>query len=78
MRYSITSKLRFYHNFEQLGKIFFSFGKNGILSILALLRIAEFLAVGKTLNIYIDYLMFYSSRQHVKSKFRLVLEIISL
>ena len=26
----------------------------------------EFLALGKTLNIYIDYLMFYPSKQHVK------------
>ena len=27
---------------------------------------AGFLALGKALNIYIDYLMFYPSRQHVK------------
>ena len=29
---------------------------------------AGFLALGKALNIYIDYLMFYPSRQHVKRK----------
>ena len=29
---------------------------------------AEFLALGKALNIYIDYLMFCPSRQHVKWK----------
>ena len=28
----------------------------------------EFLALGKALHIYINYLMFYASRQHVKSK----------
>ena len=32
----------------------------------------EFLALGKTLNIYIDYLMFCPSRQHVKWKHRQV------
>ena len=29
---------------------------------------AEFLVLGKTLNIYIDYLMFYSNRKHVKKE----------
>ena len=27
---------------------------------------AEFLALEKTLNIYIDYLTFYASRQHIR------------
>ena len=29
-------------------------------------HIAELLALGKALNFYINYLMFYQSRQHVK------------
>ena len=43
----------------------FSTEKNGILKTV---HTTKFLALRKTLNIYIDYLMFQPSRQHVKWK----------
>ena len=38
----------------------FFYWENGIV------HIAKCLALGKTLYVYIDYLMFYTSRQHVR------------
>ena len=60
----ISSTLRIY---QTIGKNMFSAGKNGILNTLEILRLLQnFLALGKSLNIYINYLMFYPSRQHAK------------
>ena len=46
----------------------FSAGKNWILNTGNFVHTTEFLALGKAVNIYINYLMFYPSRQHVKWK----------
>ena len=44
----------------------FSIGKMQFEHIGNSVHTTEFLALGKTLNIYIDYLMFYPNRQYVK------------
>ena len=59
---SITSNLRSY---IRIDKICFPLGKEDFKSIGNSAHTTYFLTLGKTLNIYIDYLMFYSSR-HVK------------
>ena len=60
---------------KELGKICFPLGKTKhILNtlgknfehIMNYVHTAEFLALRKSLNIYINYLMFYPSRKHVK------------
>ena len=63
---SYTSNLRIY---QRIGKNMFSAGKNWILNTLGILCIPQnFFALGKVINIYINYLMFYPSRQHAKWK----------
>ena len=58
------SSLRIY---QRIGKNMFSIGENGILEPIGnSAHTTECLALRKALNIHIDYLMFYPSRQHVK------------
>ena len=62
MRYSISSNLR-------IGKSMFSTGeKLNFKQIGNSVHTTGFLAMGKTVNICINYLMFYPSRQDVKWK----------
>ena len=63
MRYFITSNLSIY---QRIGKICFPLTKIEFSTYLELVHTTEFLALGKAVNIYINYLMFYASRQHVK------------
>ena len=49
-----------------MGKICFPQGKINFEHIKNSVQTAELLALGKAMNIYINCLMFYSSRQHVK------------
>ena len=64
MGYSISiTNLRI---FQRIGKNMFSTAKNVILNIGNSVNTMEFLALGKALNTFINYLMFYPSRQHVK------------
>ena len=63
MRYSITSNLRI---IKELAKHVFRWEKLNFEHIGNFLHTTEFLALGKAVNIYINYLMFYPSRQHVK------------
>ena len=65
MRYYITSNLK-----NLLKKNMFSARKNWthFERIGNSVHTAEFLALGKALNIYVNYSMFYRSRQHVKLK----------
>ena len=51
--------------YERFGKSMFFIGKNGILNPLEIHYTTEFLATGKVFNIYVEYLMFYPSRQYV-------------
>ena len=63
VRYSITSNLRIYQKF---GKNMFSLGKMKPWTHWEFCSYCKSLSLGKALNIYINYLMFYPSRQHIK------------
>ena len=69
MRYSIiyigTSNLRIY---QRTGKNVFRWEKLNVEHVRNSAHTTEFLAFGEAVNIYIIYLMFYLSRQHVKGK----------
>ena len=63
MRYCITSNLRIY---QRIGKICFPLTKIEFSTYLEFCAYHRIFALGKAVNIYINYLMFYASRQHVK------------
>ena len=62
MRYSITSNSRIS---QRIWKNMFSPGKNSK-HIGNSMHTTEFWELGKSMNIYINYLIFYQSRQHLK------------
>ena len=66
VRYSITSNLRISQ--KKFEKYVFCWEKLNFEHIGNFKHTTEFLALGKNVNIYIKYLMFYPSRQHVKWK----------
>ena len=64
MRYSIISNLKNLSiNWE---KYVFDWKKTNFETIANYVRTAKLLLLGRALNIYFDYFMFYPSRQHVK------------